>query len=152
MQHHDLDPYPEPRDKKPLYVNEPWLVDITLDEDSLIAVKPELEDNVRIYVPLDLNADAILRRLDYVIFRYGESTEENEFKFYNDVRLILAQLEIYDQVWYVRHMPEEGRHSAEAKELAEAIVQRLEDVPDGCSEMFPFDVIEELREEFGMED
>ena len=69
MEHHDLYPYPEPREKKPLYVNEPWLVDITLDADSLIAVKTEPEDNVRIYVPLDLNTDTILRRLDYVIFR-----------------------------------------------------------------------------------
>jgi hypothetical protein len=24
MEHHNLDPYPEPREKAPLYVNEPW--------------------------------------------------------------------------------------------------------------------------------
>ena len=102
-------------------------------------------------MPLDLNAEAILRRLHYVIFCYGESTEANEFLFSNDVRLIIAQLEIYDQVWKVRHMPKEGSHSAEAKELAEEIVRMLEDIPDGCSETFPFDVIEEQREEFGID-
>ena len=116
MEHHDLDPYPEPREKAPLYVNEPWLVDITLQEYSNIAAMLKQEDNVRIYVTLDLNANAILRRLDYVIYRYGESTEANEFKFSGDIMQIIAQLEIYDQVWYVRHMPEEGRHSAEAKD------------------------------------
>ena len=152
MEHHKLDPYPEPKEKTPLYVNEPWLVDVSLDEDNIIAVKPKPEDNVRIYVPLDLNGEAILRRLHYVIYRYGESTEANEFLFSNDVRLIIAQLEIYDQVWKVRHMPKEGSHSVEAKELAEKIVRMLEEIPDGCSEIFPFDVIEELREEFGIED
>ena len=27
MYHHTLDPFPKPRDKAPLYVNEPWLID-----------------------------------------------------------------------------------------------------------------------------
>lgn len=29
MEHHILDPYPIPKEKAPLYVNEPWLVDKT---------------------------------------------------------------------------------------------------------------------------
>lgn len=118
LEHHNLDPYPVPRDKVPLYVNEPNVVDITLQEYFELAANPNPEDNVRIYVPLDLNAEAILRRLDYVIYRYGESTEANECKFRSDVMMIIAQLEIYDQVWYVRHMPEEGFHIVEAKALA----------------------------------
>ena len=40
----------------------------------------------------------------------------------------------------------------EAIELAKAIVQRLEAIPDGCSETFPFEEIEELKEEFGIGD
>ena len=28
--------------------------------------------------------------------------------------MLVAQIEIYDQIWYVRHMPKEGEHSAEA--------------------------------------
>ena len=47
------------------------------------------EDNVRVYVPLDLNPKTILRRLDYVINRYGESTEKNEFHFSADVNCIV---------------------------------------------------------------
>ena len=27
MERHKLDPYPIPRDKEPLYVNEPWIID-----------------------------------------------------------------------------------------------------------------------------
>ena len=27
LEHHDLDVYPVPKEKKPLYVNEPWLID-----------------------------------------------------------------------------------------------------------------------------
>ncbi len=30
MKHHRLDQYPIPKDKTPLYVNEPWLVDRSL--------------------------------------------------------------------------------------------------------------------------
>ncbi len=30
MEHHDLDPYPVPKGKVPLYVNEPWLADVSL--------------------------------------------------------------------------------------------------------------------------
>ena len=30
MEHHSLDPYPEPKDKSPLYINEPWLIDKSL--------------------------------------------------------------------------------------------------------------------------
>ena len=28
MERHSLDPYPMPKDKTPLYINEPWLIDI----------------------------------------------------------------------------------------------------------------------------
>lgn len=43
------------------------------------------KDNVRIYIPMDLNREAILRRLDRVIAHYGETTEENEMDFSVDV-------------------------------------------------------------------
>ena len=152
MEHHDLDPYPVPKEKTPLYVNEPWLADVSLLDYFEFGLESNSEDNVRVYVPLDLNAKVILRRLDYVINRYGESTEKNEFHFSADVSMIISQLKIYDQIWYVRYMPKEGSHSEEATELAEAIVRRLEAISDGCSETFPFDIIDELKEEFGIEE
>ena len=64
MEHHTLDVHPIPKEKKPLYINEPWLID-----DSYIwevrgkSVDPDPEeDNIRVYIPLDPNSKAILRR------------------------------------------------------------------------------------------
>ena len=111
MEHHRLDPYPIPKERTPLYVNEPWLADKTLLELPPDREPDKKEDNIRIYIPMDLNRDAILRRLDRVIYQYGEANEDNEMEFGTDVEMILSQLEIYDQIWFVRHMPEEGEHS-----------------------------------------
>jgi hypothetical protein len=45
-------------------------------------------------------------------------------------------------------MPAKGSHSVEAKELVRAFVAMLEEIPDGCAERFPFELIDELKEEF----
>ena len=148
MEHHRLDPYPIPKDKTPLCINEPWLIDKSLLEYPLCREPEDKKDNVRIYVPLDLNKDAILRRLDTVIALYEEATEENESDFGTDVNVIISQLEIYDQVWYIRHMPSNEKHSLEAIALAKEFVARLEAIPDGCAECFPFETIEELKQEY----
>ena len=148
MEHHSLDPYPIPKDKPPLYINEPWLIDKSLLEYPPHREPEEMEDNVRIYIPMDLNQEAILRRLDRVIAHYGETNEENEMEFSVDVNSIISQIEIYDRVWYVRHMPHEGEHSREAISLVEEFVARLEEIPDGCAERFPFETIEELKQEY----
>lgn len=148
MEHHRLDPYPIPKDKTPLCINEPWLIDKSLLEYPLCREPDEKEDNIRIYVPMDLNRDAILRRLDRVIVHYGEATEENEMEFSVDVEMVISQVEIYDQVWFVRHMPDKGKHSIEAKELVRDIIAKLKEIPDGCAECFPFDTIDELKREY----
>ena len=54
MEHHSLDPYPVPKDKSPLYINEPRIIDKSLLEYSLQSEPEEKEDNVRVYIPLDL--------------------------------------------------------------------------------------------------
>ena len=97
---------------------------------------------------MDLNHEAILRKLNRVIAHYGETNEENEMEFSVDVNSIISQIEIYDRVWYVRHMPHEGEHSREAISLVEEFVARLEEIPDGCAERFPFETIEELKQEY----
>ena len=148
MTHHDLDPYPVPKEKNPLYINEPWLIDKTLLENFPHPEPEEQDDNVRIYVPLDLNKEAILRRLDRLICHYGEAREDNEMPFAVDVGMLISQIEIYDQIWYVRHVPNEGKHSKEAIELVSEFVPRLEEIPDGCAECFPFETIDELRAEY----
>ena len=122
MEHHDLDIYPIPREKTALYINEPWLIDKSIMERVQLVTdlkkRPDEEsDNIRIYVPLDLNRNAILRRLDSVIYHYGETNEENELDFSMDIEMIISQIEIYDQVWFGRHMPKNGKHSLEAKTL-----------------------------------
>ncbi len=149
MQRHTLDPYPIPKDKTPLYINEPGLIDRTVSDEFSRGTPDEIkEDNVRVYIPMDLNREAILRRLDHVIARYEEANEDNEWRFQSDVEQIIAQIEIYDQIWYVRHMPAEGKHSAEAIELVKEFIARLEDIPDGCAECFPFEMIEGLSAEY----
>ena len=149
MEHHTLDVYPIPKDKAPLYINEPWLIDRSLLEISNGSAEPEQEeDNIRVYIPLDINKNAILRRLDTMIIHYGEANEKNELDFSIDVDMLVSQIEIYDQIWYVRHMPENGEHSQEAVDLVREFIARLEEIPDGCAEIFPFELIDTLREEY----
>jgi hypothetical protein len=126
------------------------LIDGSKYEFSWGNKEPEnVEDNVRVYIPLDINKQAILRRLDWIIARYGEANEENESNFSSDVAMLISQVEIYDQIWYVRHMSAaKGEHSAEAIELIKEFVAKLEEIPDGCAETFPFKLIDKLKEEF----
>ena len=149
MEHHDLDPYPIPRDKNPLFINEPWLIDKYMFDYAERVKEPEdTEDNVRVYIPLDLNRDAIMRRLRLLIGHYEEANEDNELDFSSDVSMLISQIEVYDQIWFVRHMPKEGKHSIEAINLVKEFIAELESIPDGCAERFPFEQIDELREEY----
>ena len=150
LEHHDLDIHPIPKENKPLFINEPWLIDGSNYELSLGNKEPEnTDDNIRVYIPLDINKQAILRRLDRIIERYGEANEGNESDFSFDVSLLISQVEIYDQIWYVRHTSAaKGGHSTEVVELIKEFIAKLEAIPDGCAEMFPFKLIDELKEEF----
>ena len=148
-QHHDLDIHPIPENKEPLFINEPWLIDRSQAVMDYVSKSPEpYEDNIRVYIPLDINKAAIMRRLCDLIDRYGETNEDNEYNFSSDVGALVSQIEIYDQVWRVRHVPEEGQHSREAIDLVEEFTDKLEEIPDGGAELFPFELIEELREEY----
>lgn len=146
MEHHDIDLSPIPEDKGAMFINEPWLVDGTVESTRK---DPEVEsDNIRIYVPVDINRRAILRRLDAVIGKYGDATEDNEFDYSEEVGRLVSQIEIYDQVWFVRNMHSCGKHSDEAKKLVREFVARLRDIPDGCAECFPFEMVEDLEAEY----
>lgn len=112
------------------------------------------DDNVRIYVPMDLNADGIMWQLYDLYCSLGYPTESNEAAYYSGVRKIITQLEIYDQVWVARKVEESVqkenggvRHSRKGIELAEKIINYLEE-KEGTAECFPYDEIEELREVF----
>lgn len=45
-------------------------------------------------------------------------------------------------------MPKNDNHSIEGIELVKEFIACLEDIPDGCTEFFSFDVIDELRGEY----
>ena len=84
----------------------------------------------------------------------GYPSESNESVYSSTVRRIISQLEIYDQVWSARNAGETVqkedrgvRHSRKGIELAGKIVKYLED-NDGSAEFFPYDEIEELKNEF----
>lgn len=151
--HHTLDIHPEP--EKVLYINEPWLADTSLLNMEHLSKEPDVQpDNIRVYVPLDLNREAIIRRMYQIGARNGHPTEGNEFNYSTDVQQIITQLEIYDQVWYVRERdyadsPEKKHHSKHGKELAEALLDILEQWEENsAAEMFPIDQIDELEEEY----
>lgn len=145
MAHHKLDVKPMPEEV--LYVNEPELVDRSLFD--LRPEKPEEQgDNIRIYVPLDLNKEAIIRRLEDIESIYKEVTYNNESGFCLTVNMLIQQIEIYDQIWRVRTLSESGNHSSKAVELVKEFIDVLESIPDRCAEYFPYDVIDELKKEY----
>lgn len=58
--HHPLDVWPLPRDQKPMFINEPWLVDESIYLETYAQMQAAREpedqpDNRRVYIPLDLN-------------------------------------------------------------------------------------------------
>ncbi len=156
--HHPLDVWPLPREKKPMFINEPWLIDNSIyfetQKQMEKAREPEdEEDNRRVYIPLDLNKAAFLRRLEHVLGKYTNITWKNESAVYSEVHAILTQIEIYDQLWFVREgefpKDENGMitgHSHHAKDVIKEVVARLEEV-DSCED-FPYDIIEELKTEY----
>ena len=145
---HDLDVHPVPKEKQPMYINEPWLIDDTLLEYSINKEPENQPDNIRIYIPMDLNKESILRRLRNIIAKYSAASEKNELDYAVEVGQIISQIEIYDQIWFVRNIPKASNHSEKAIELVKEFISMLEEIPDECAERFPFDTINELKEEF----
>ena len=109
--YHKLDIHPIPADV--LYVNELSLagkVPYETKDDTAKAITGKKksegdilpDDNVRIYVPMDLNADIIMWRLYSLHGSLGYPTEKNESAYSSGVSKVISQLEIYDQVWAAR--------------------------------------------------
>lgn len=154
--HHDLDISPIP--EKVLYVNDLALADGVMpliehevEEPRELLEAQQAADNVRVYVPIDINEDSLLRMLKNVIDHYQESSEANEFDFSWAVSAVLTRLEIYDQVWSVREGDADRKHSKKAEQVMRKFIQMLEEIPDACAEQFPFELIDELRLEYGFE-
>ena len=57
MEHNKLDVFPMPEDEKPLYINEPWLIDRSREwimQERVSAESLPDEDNIRVYLPMDI--------------------------------------------------------------------------------------------------
>ena len=118
----------------------------------------EEDDGFVISSKVKINPESILARLDSIIWHYGEANEENEFEFSSDVSELVSQIEIYDQASINKYKSSEtgdlstylgkNDHSKEAVEIIEEFLKVLQDIPDGCAELFPFDLIDELTEEY----
>lgn len=78
------------------------------------------DDNVRIYVPMDLNADKIMWRLYRIYMALDDPDYHNELEFSTAVGIIVSQLEIYDQVWVVR----DAAHAVQKMKVEYIIVKR----------------------------
>lgn len=151
MEHHNLDIQPIPNGSEPLFINEPWMIDRSLQWIQEIGFDPAPlpdADNIRVYLPMDICKSAVLRRLTDVIAHYGAATEANAMDYSYDVDMLISQIEIYDQVWFVRHNPHHGKHSAEAIDLVRGFVGKLEEIQVFDAERFPYDTIDELKKEY----
>lgn len=148
---HSLEVSPVPGDKQPLYINEPWLVDKRwkYELSSRSADPDDQPDNIRVYIPLDINRQAIIERLRSIIVDMGAASEQNESEYVSRVDKLISQIEIYDQVWYVRQIPKDGsKHSREAKDLVREFCEVLLEIPDECAETFPYWTIQGLYKEY----
>ena len=135
-----------PSAENALYVDALTLADQTILSWECI---PEAKDNVRIYIPLELNRAAILRRLYDVYDRYGFLTEANESNIRREVSVLISQTEIYDQVWLERDGDCGNNHSQKATEVVKDMLAVLIE-KEGCGETFPYEIIEELQREYGI--
>ena len=156
--HHPLDIKPLPQDQTPLFINEPWLIDDSIyfdtqEQKQKLKNPEEAEDNRRVYIPLDLNKAAFLRRLDHVLSKYKDITWKNESNVGTEVDHIISQLEIYDRIWFVREgeypTDEHGMisgHSHHATEVVKEIIARLEQI-ETCVD-FPYFLIDVLKKEY----
>ena len=167
--HHKIDVHPIP--DSPIYINDLSIATTynpyELKRQAELAVTGKTvskggilpDDNVRVYVPLDINAEYIIGELYSVFGRLGAVSEDNEYEYSSEVRRIITKLEIYDQIHTVRDMKnavnmagnsEVGKyHSRKAIAAAKKMVEILEG-NEGTAECFPYEIVEELKAEFGL--
>lgn len=65
------------------------------------------------------------------------------------IRVIISRMKYYKQVLAIESLHSESeKHSSKVVELVRRFVAELEEIPDGCAELFPFELIDELRREY----
>ena len=76
------------------------------DGDTASRYAKETPDHIRVYVPLDLSKQRILAYFQAVLNHFGRASEENESAFSSTIDQVITRLEIYDQIWFTRELPE----------------------------------------------
>ena len=104
----------------------------------------------------NLNADYIINRLRDILASFGSPSENNESALTVEVGKLVAQLEIYDQACTVRNLknayrntPDSDLHCTQGKELAKNFIAMLME-NEGTGDSFPYSIVNELREGFGL--
>lgn len=113
------------------------------------------EDNVRIYVPMDVNQELILIKLESLFDELGELTWRNKMDYSIAVSKLIRLLELYDQSLieqgnYPVVQTGETIHSKLAIETAEKMC-RILIRNEGTGDMFPYEEIAELSKTYGFE-
>lgn len=113
------------------------------------------EDNVRIYVPMDINQKLILFKLELLFDELGELTWRTESEYARRVWQLMTLLKVYDQSLIAQGsfptvQTGETVHSKLAIETAKKMCRILMR-NEGTGDTFPYDEIAELSQEYGFE-
>lgn len=118
------------------------------------------DDNVRVYVPINISADSILYEVNQVYDRLGLPDGYNDFSFFEEMRKIYRKLDIYDEVLMERY-PEKAihyhvensdfSHSENVIQVVNEMIQIMED-NEGCGELFPYEAINALRDDYFLDE
>lgn len=111
------------------------------------------DDNVRIYLPKDINSKSILADLNHLYIQFGDVGENNEFEYSIEVRKLIRFLEIYDSILLenqkIETVQTDGKvHTKLARETAQEMVKIMME-NQGWAELFPYEECEQLADLFG---
>lgn len=111
------------------------------------------EDNVRIYLPIDINAENIIRKLNRLYDQLGDVSEDNEWNYFIEVRKLIKFLTLYDSLLLEKKETEiiqidDTVHAKLARETAREMVKIMME-NEGDAELFPYEECEELADLFG---
>ncbi len=111
------------------------------------------EDNVRIYLPVDINAENIIRKLNRLYDQLGDVSEDNEWNYSIEVRKLIKFLTLYDSLLLekkeIETIQTDGAvHAKLAFDTAKKMVKIMMR-NQGCAELFPYEECEELADLFG---
>lgn len=117
-------------------LNNPY--DLVSDYKKALSGEILPDDNVRVYVPMDINADSILGELSFIHSMLGPATERNEYSYQFFVSKVLSKLSIYCEYQGID----------KTRELVKEIISCLWSM-EGLCEEFPYTEIRELEEKYG---